>query len=78
MFSVFQGFKLFLKLHLNLVVLQKNVDEAVEKLKSKGIEAFGLECHVSSADQRKRLMESAVEVREAMKSLCCLSSLSCA
>lgn len=40
---------------------QKNVDAAVEKLKSKGIEAFGLECHVSSADQRKRLMESAVE-----------------
>lgn len=40
---------------------QKNVDEAVAKLKSKGIKAFGLECHVSSADQRKRLMESAVE-----------------
>lgn len=40
---------------------QKNVDEAVMKLKSKGIEAMGLECHVSLADHRKRLMESTVE-----------------
>lgn len=43
-------------------VFQKNVDEAVMKLKSKGIEAMGLECHVSLADHRKRLMESTVEV----------------
>lgn len=39
----------------------------MEKLKSKGVEAFGLECHVSSADHRKRLMESTVEVRKSIK-----------
>lgn len=39
---------------------QKNVDEAVAQLKSKGIEAFGLECHVSSAEHRQRLMDSTV------------------
>ena len=48
----------------------------MEKLKSKGIEAFGLECHVSMADHRKRLMESTVEVRKPIKSLLLLSSLS--
>ena len=45
-----------------LCVVQKNVDEAVEKLKSKGIEAFGLACHVSSADQRENLIKSTVDV----------------
>ncbi|KAL6544709.1 hypothetical protein OROMI_023571 [Orobanche minor] len=40
---------------------QKNVDEAVEKLKGKGIEALGLVCHVSNAQQRKDLIENTVE-----------------
>ena len=60
-----------MKFYLKLVVWQKNVDGAVEKLKSKGIEAFGLECHVSLADQRKRLMESTVEVRKGMNFVSC-------
>ncbi|CAO2823611.1 unnamed protein product [Amaranthus hypochondriacus] len=40
---------------------QKNVDEAVEKLKSKGIEVFGVSCHVSNAQQRKNLIDSTVK-----------------
>ncbi|XVF87811.1 hypothetical protein PTKIN_Ptkin18bG0150700 [Pterospermum kingtungense] len=40
---------------------QKNVDEAVEKLKSKGIEALGVVCHVSNAQQRKDLIKKTVE-----------------
>ncbi|KAM7264028.1 hypothetical protein ACFE04_001711 [Oxalis oulophora] len=40
---------------------QKNVDEAVEKLKAKGIDAFGVVCHVSNAEQRKNLISKTVE-----------------
>ncbi|KAL7142838.1 hypothetical protein ABFS83_08G151300 [Erythranthe nasuta] len=40
---------------------QKNVDEAVEKLKGKGIEVLGLVCHVSDAQQRNNLVEKTVE-----------------
>ncbi|PIN04812.1 Reductase [Handroanthus impetiginosus] len=40
---------------------QKNVDEAVEKLKAKGIEALGLVCHVSNAQQRKDLIKKTLE-----------------
>lgn len=40
---------------------QKNVDEAVEKLKKRGIEVFGLVCHVSNAQQRKKLIEATVQ-----------------
>ncbi|KAL6538594.1 hypothetical protein OROGR_012582 [Orobanche gracilis] len=40
---------------------QKNVDEAVEKLKDKGIEALGLVYHVSNAQQRNDLIENTVE-----------------
>ncbi|KAL2253322.1 UNVERIFIED_CONTAM: Tropinone reductase-like 3 [Sesamum indicum] len=40
---------------------QKNVDEAVEKLKSRGIEALGLVCHVSNAQQRKDLIKKTIE-----------------
>ncbi|KAH9605358.1 hypothetical protein KSS87_011737 [Heliosperma pusillum] len=40
---------------------QKNVDEAVDKLKSKGIEAFGVVCHVSNAQQRKNLIDQTVQ-----------------
>ncbi|THG09518.1 hypothetical protein TEA_030005 [Camellia sinensis var. sinensis] len=41
---------------------QKNVDEAVEKLKARGIEVFGVVCHVSVAQQRKNLVEKTVQV----------------
>lgn len=40
---------------------QKNVDEAVGKLKGKGIEVFGLVCHVSNAQQRKNLIEATIQ-----------------
>lgn len=40
---------------------QKNVDEAVEKLKEKGIEALGVVCHVSNAQQRKNLTDQTVQ-----------------
>uniref|UniRef100_A0A7N0TSZ0 Tropinone reductase-like 3 n=1 Tax=Kalanchoe fedtschenkoi TaxID=63787 RepID=A0A7N0TSZ0_KALFE len=40
---------------------QKNVDEAVEKLRAKGIEALGLVCHVSNKEQRKNLIERTVQ-----------------
>lgn len=43
--------------------LQKNVDEAVETLKKRGIEVFGLVCHVSNAQQRKNLIEATVQVK---------------
>lgn len=42
--------------------LQKNVDEAVEKLKARGIEVLGMVCHVSDAQQRKNLIEKTVQV----------------
>ncbi|KAL8259308.1 hypothetical protein R6Q59_027261 [Mikania micrantha] len=40
---------------------QKNVDEAVEKLKAHGIEVLGLTCHVSNAQQRKNLIDQTVQ-----------------
>ncbi|XP_072995602.1 tropinone reductase-like 3 [Typha latifolia] len=40
---------------------QKNVDEAVEKLRSKGIEVMGVVCHVSNAQHRKDLMEKTIQ-----------------
>ncbi|KAJ7278608.1 hypothetical protein O6H91_Y381700 [Diphasiastrum complanatum] len=40
---------------------QKNVDEALEKLQSSGIDALGLVCHVSDSAQRKNLIKSTVE-----------------
>ncbi|KAJ7970754.1 Tropinone reductase-like [Quillaja saponaria] len=39
---------------------QKNVDEAVEKLKIQGIEALGVVCHVSNSEQRKNLIDRTV------------------
>ncbi|MBD4782404.1 SDR family NAD(P)-dependent oxidoreductase, partial [Xanthomonas citri pv. citri] len=36
---------------------QKNVDEAVKKLKASGIEVLELVCHVSNAQQRKNLID---------------------
>lgn len=40
---------------------QKNVDEAVETLRSKGIEAMGVVCHVSNPQHRKDLIEKTVQ-----------------
>ncbi|KAJ6376953.1 hypothetical protein OIU76_025999 [Salix suchowensis] len=40
---------------------QKNVDEAVEKLKAKDIKVSGVVCHVSNAQQRKNLVETTVQ-----------------
>ncbi|CAL9110512.1 unnamed protein product [Musa textilis] len=40
---------------------QKNVDEAVETLRSKGIEAMGIVCHVSNPQHRKDLIEKTVQ-----------------
>jgi len=40
---------------------QKNVDEAVDKLKSKGIEVLGVVCHVSNPQQRKDLIDKTVQ-----------------
>lgn len=40
---------------------QKNVDEAVEKLKARGIQVLGLVCHVSNAQQRKNLIDMTVQ-----------------
>lgn len=40
---------------------QKNVDAAVENLRSKGLEVFGVVCHVSNQQQRKQLIETTVQ-----------------
>ncbi|KAH0850114.1 hypothetical protein HID58_095769 [Brassica napus] len=40
---------------------QANVEEAVEKLKSKGIDAYGIVCHVSNAQHRRNLVEKTVQ-----------------
>ncbi|CAI9086869.1 OLC1v1020791C1 [Oldenlandia corymbosa var. corymbosa] len=40
---------------------QENVEQAVEKLKAKGIEAYGVVCHVSDAQQRKDLIDKTVQ-----------------
>jgi dehydrogenase/reductase SDR family protein 4 len=42
--------------------VQANVDEAVAKLKSKGIDAYGIVCHVSNAQHRRNLVEKTVQV----------------
>jgi dehydrogenase/reductase SDR family protein 4 len=36
---------------------QNNVDQAVSKLKSQGLDVKGLVCHVSKADHRKKLFD---------------------
>ena len=53
---------LFVFNSINLVV-QKNVDEAVEKLKARGIEVLGVVCHVSITQQRRNLIDRALQVR---------------
>lgn len=37
---------------------QKNVDTAVEKLKSEGLNVAGVVCHVSKAEDRKNLLNA--------------------
>lgn len=39
---------------------QKNVEEAVEKLRVKGIDVLGVACHVSSREQRRDLIQKTV------------------
>lgn len=39
---------------------QKNVEEAVEKLRAKGIDVLGVACHVSSHEQRRDLIQKTV------------------
>ncbi|ERM96936.1 hypothetical protein AMTRI_Chr10g228590 [Amborella trichopoda] len=39
----------------------KNVEEAVGKLKAKGIEVLGVVCHVSDAKQRKNLIDQTIQ-----------------
>jgi len=61
------GFSLLLFLIVGFLwiywtALQKNVDEAVEGLRAKGITVVGTLCHVSDAQQRKNLIETAVKV----------------
>ncbi|KAG6469666.1 hypothetical protein ZIOFF_070596 [Zingiber officinale] len=41
---------------------KNNVDEAVEKLWSKGVEVMGAICHVSNPQHRKDLVEKTVQV----------------
>ncbi|KAK1292135.1 hypothetical protein QJS10_CPB17g01998 [Acorus calamus] len=40
---------------------QKNVDEAVEKVRSRGIDAIGVVCHVSNAEHRKNLIDATLK-----------------
>ncbi|PKA50640.1 Tropinone reductase-like 3 [Apostasia shenzhenica] len=40
---------------------QNNVDAAVEKLRSKGLEVTGVVCHVSNPQQRKELIDKTVQ-----------------
>ncbi|XP_021766807.1 tropinone reductase-like 3 [Chenopodium quinoa] len=40
---------------------QKNVDEAVEMLSSKGINVLGVVCHVSNAEQRKNMIDLTIQ-----------------
>lgn len=43
-------------------LLQRNVDEAAEKLRAKGIDVLAVVCHVSNAQQRKDLIDKTVQV----------------
>ena len=43
--------------------MQKNVDEAVEKLKAQEIDAFGIVCHVSNAQHRLNLVQKTIQVK---------------
>ncbi|WOK95103.1 hypothetical protein Cni_G03810 [Canna indica] len=40
---------------------QKNVDDAVEKLRSKGLDVIGVVCHVSNPQHRKDLVEKTIQ-----------------
>ena len=38
------------------------MDDAVEKLKAKGIDVLGVVCHVSNAEHRKNLIDQTIKV----------------
>lgn len=38
------------------------MDEAVQELRDRGIEVFGVVCHVSNAQQRKNLVDKTIQV----------------
>ncbi|XP_042508870.1 tropinone reductase-like 3 isoform X2 [Macadamia integrifolia] len=40
---------------------QKNVDEAAEKLRARGIEVLGVVCHVSNEQHRKQLIDQTIQ-----------------
>lgn len=39
---------------------EKNVDKAVQNLKSEGLDVFGVVCHVGNKEDRKKLFDEAV------------------
>lgn len=41
---------------------EKNVNEAVAELRKEGLEAFGVVCHVGSAEHRKKLIDETIQV----------------
>lgn len=42
---------------------QRNVDETVDALRSKGLEVKGMVCHVGNTEHRKALIQRAVQVQ---------------
>ncbi|GAQ85581.1 indole-3-butyric acid response [Klebsormidium nitens] len=40
---------------------EKNVNDAVAQLKKEGLEAFGVVCHVGSAEHRKKLIDETIQ-----------------
>jgi dehydrogenase/reductase SDR family protein 4 len=42
---------------------RSNVDEAVQQLRSQGLEVTGCVCHVGDATHRKQLVQRTLEVR---------------
>ncbi|WRX14874.1 hypothetical protein QQP08_007361 [Theobroma cacao] len=55
----------------------KIMDEAFEKLKKRGIQVLGVVCHVSNAQQRKDLIQKAIEVNICRNDFLFLITLSC-
>lgn len=50
---------------LNLLLYRRrsNVDEAVQQLRSQGLEVTGCVCHVGDAGHRKQLVQRTIQVR---------------
>ncbi|XP_053325510.1 dehydrogenase/reductase SDR family member 4-like [Spea bombifrons] len=51
--------------------IQKNVDTAVEKLKNEGLSVIGIVCHVGNEEERKQLVEKALELYGKIDILIC-------